>query len=78
MLGQLTLEPEELDCDPVLVWLAVEVVVVAVVVCAKTAATDDSAATAEMARIEYARTFFLLLPKPILKLIFSVSPPVAI
>jgi len=28
MLGHWTLEPEEVDCDPLLVWLLVEVVVV--------------------------------------------------
>jgi hypothetical protein len=71
MLGQLTLElePEEVDCDPALVWLPVEVVVVFVLACAKTTPTDESAATTEMARTEYARMLLLLLPKPILKLI---------
>jgi len=32
MLGHWTLEPEELGCDPVLVWLPEEVIVVVVLV----------------------------------------------
>jgi hypothetical protein len=76
MLGQWTLEaPEELDCDPVLVWLPVEFAVVVLLVCAKTPPTDESVAMTEMARIEYARMLLLLLLKPTLKLIFSYHLP---
>ena len=76
MLGQWTLEePEELDCDPVLVWLPVEVAVIVLLACAKTPPTDESVAMTEMARIEYARMLLLLLLKPTLKLNFFVSPP---
>jgi hypothetical protein len=78
MFGQWTLEPEELDCDPVLVWLPVELVVVVVLVCAKTPPIDEMAAMADIARIEYARTLLLLLLKPILKLIFSFHLPVTL
>jgi hypothetical protein len=71
MLGQWTLEPEDVDCDPVLDWLPVEVAVVVVLVCAKTPPIDVSAAMTDTARTEYARMLLLLLLKPILKLIFS-------
>jgi hypothetical protein len=71
MLGQWTLEPEDVDCDPVLDWLPAEVVVVVVLACAKTPPIDESAAMTDMARTEYARMLLLLLLKPILKLIFS-------
>jgi hypothetical protein len=78
MLGQWTLEvPEELDCDPGLVWLPEEVIVVVLLVCAKTPPIDESVAMTEMARIEYARMLLLLLLKPTLKLNFFVSPPMA-
>jgi hypothetical protein len=49
-----------------LVWLPVEVVVVVVLVCAKTPPIDESTAMTDMARIEYARMFRLLLLKLIL------------
>jgi len=75
MLGQWTLDAEEADWDPVVVWLPVEVAVVVVIVAAKTAPTEESAATIETARIEYARRLLLLLPKPILKLILSFHLP---
>jgi hypothetical protein len=76
MLGQWTLEePEELGCDPVLVWLPVEVVVVVLLVCAKTPPIDESVPMTEMARIEYARMLLLLLLKPTLKLNFSFHLP---
>jgi hypothetical protein len=80
MLGQWTLEPDDVDWDPVPVWLPVEVVVVVVdvLVCAKTPAIDESAAMTDIARIEYARMLLLLLLKPILKLIFSFHLPIAL
>jgi hypothetical protein len=78
MLGQWTLEPEDVDCDPVLDWLPVEVVVEVVLVCAKTPPIDESAAMTDMARTEYARMLLLLLLKPILKLIFSFHLPVTL
>lgn len=78
MLGQWTLEPEDADCDPVLDWLPVEDVAVVVLACAKTPPIDESAATTDMARIEYARMLLLLLLKPILKLIFSFHLPVTL
>jgi len=61
----------------VLVWLPVEVVVVVVVACAKTLAFVERAATTEMARSEYTTMLLLLMLKPNLKLISSVSPPVS-
>jgi len=73
MLGQWTLEPEDVDCDPVLDRLPVEVVVEVVLVCAKTPPIDESAAMTDMARIEYARMLLLLLLKPTLKLIFRFT-----
>jgi hypothetical protein len=76
MLGHGPLEPEEPDCDAVLVWLLVEVAVAVVLACAKTPLIDESAAMTEMARTEYARMLLLLLLKPILKLIFSFHLPV--
>jgi hypothetical protein len=71
------LEPEELDCEPVPVWLLEEVVVVDVVAlgCAKTPPMDESAATTEVASIEYAKMLRLLVLKPILKLMFSFHLP---
>ena len=73
MLGHWTLEPEELDWDPVFAWLPEEVVVVVVLGCAKTPPMDDSAAMTEMARTEYARMLLLLLLKLILKLMFRFT-----
>jgi hypothetical protein len=52
MLGQLCVEPEVLDCDPVLVCVPVDVDVVVVLVAAKAIPTEDKAATTEMASIE--------------------------
>jgi hypothetical protein len=79
MLGQWTLEPEDVDCDPVLDWLPVEVVVVVVLLaCAKTPPIEESAATTDIARTEYARMLLLLLLKLILKLIFSFHLPVTL
>src|SRR5450759_5970791 len=69
MLGQLCDEPVALDCDPVPVWLPVDVDVVVVLVAAKAIPTEDNAATTEMARIEYASKLLLFPPKPNLKLI---------
>jgi hypothetical protein len=77
MLGQWTLEPEDVDCDPVLDWLPVEVVVVVVLACAKTPPIDESAAMTDMTSTEYASMLLLLLLKPILKLIFPFHLPVA-
>jgi hypothetical protein len=75
MLGQWTLEPEDVDCEPVLDWLPKEVVVVVVLGCAKAPPIDESAAMTDTARTEYARMLLLLLLKPILKLIFSFHLP---
>ena len=65
--------PEELDWDPVLVWLPEELVVVLVLVCAKTPPTDESAAMTEMARIEYARMLRLVVLKPTLNSCFRFT-----
>ena len=77
MLGHGPLEPEELDCEPVPAWLLEEVVVVDAVAlgCAKTTPMDESAATTEIASVEYARMLRLLVLKPILKLMFSFHLP---
>jgi hypothetical protein len=54
MLGQLCVEPVELDCEPELDWLLVDVedAVLVVLVAAKAIPTEESAATKEIARIE--------------------------
>jgi hypothetical protein len=59
--GQFTSDPLVLDCDPELVWLPVDVVVAVVLLAANAIPTDESAATIDMARIEYASMplFFL-------------------
>jgi DNA-binding Lrp family transcriptional regulator len=70
----LTVDPGALpDCDPVLL-LPVDVAVVVVVVCAKTAPIEEIAAMAAMARTAYAMIWFLLLPSFRL-IIFDFSPP---
>jgi hypothetical protein len=69
MLGQWVLETEEVDCEPVLV----DVVVVDVLVCAKTTPIDETTATNEMAMTEYATMLLLLVLKPILKLVFRFT-----
>ena len=70
MLGQLCEGLVVLDCDAELDWLPVDVDVAVVLVTAKAIPTEDSAATAEIARTEYASTRLFFPPKPSLKLIF--------
>jgi len=60
--GQFTSDPLVLDCDPELVWLPVDVVVEVVLLLAANAIpTDESAATIDMARIEYASMLLFFL-----------------
>jgi hypothetical protein len=73
MSGQLCAGLVVLDCDVELDWLPVDVDVVVVLVAAKAIPTEDSAATTEIARTEYASKLLFFPPKPGLKLIFPFT-----